>query len=53
MERDIGMNPLADAIVEPLKNRNDAVLIDADGGALSGVELHQLSGQIYLNGLTF
>ena len=40
------MNPLADAIVEPLKDRNDAVLIDPDGGELLGSELNQLSGQI-------
>ena len=46
MERDNGMNPLADAIVEPLKDRNDAVLIDPDGGELLGSELHQLSGRI-------
>ena len=46
MERDNGMNPLADAIVEPLQMRNDAVLIDADGGELSGAELHLLSGRI-------
>ena len=40
------MNPLADAIVAPLENREDTVLIDAQGGELKGSELFRLSGQI-------
>ncbi len=40
------MNPLADALVAPLATRNDTVLIREDGGEVTGVELHALSGQI-------
>ena len=40
------MNPLADALVAPLAGREDAVLLRADGGTVSGDALHALSGQI-------
>jgi malonyl-CoA/methylmalonyl-CoA synthetase len=40
------MNPLADALVAPLANRPETVLIGADGTEITGVALFELSGQI-------
>ncbi len=40
------MNPLADALVAPLINRQETVLIRADGTEMSGAALFQLTGQI-------
>ncbi len=40
------MNPLADALVAPLAQRDDAVLVTPDGREVSGADLHNLSGQI-------
>ncbi len=40
------MNPLADALVMPLSERADAVLIRADGSTLSGDALYRQSGKI-------
>ena len=40
------MNPLADALVQPLADRSDAVLIRADGATITGAELFAQSGRI-------
>ena len=40
------MNPLADALAAPLAERQDAVLLLADGTEVSGADLYALSGQI-------
>ncbi len=40
------MNPLADALVAPLADREDAVLSTPDGRDVSGAALFRLSGQI-------
>ena len=40
------MNPLSDALVAPLADREDPVLRLADGATLSGKALHGLSGRI-------
>ncbi|MCH2078120.1 MAG: malonyl-CoA synthase [Rhodobacteraceae bacterium] len=40
------MNPLADALVQPLAGREDAVLIRPNGSTVTGVELHNRSGKI-------
>lgn len=40
------MNPLADALVAPLADRHDAVLIRPDGGEMSGEALFKLSGRM-------
>ena len=40
------MNPLSDAIVQPLSNREDAVLVLQDGSAVSGVSLFEMTGRI-------
>jgi len=45
------MNPLAHALVAPLSGREDAVLIQADGGSLSGDALFRMSGRM-ANALT-
>ncbi len=40
------MNPLADAIVQPLADREDPVLILPDSSSLTGKELFELSGRM-------
>ena len=40
------MNPLADALVAPLKGREDAVLLRADGNSTTGDALFAMSGRM-------